>query len=205
MMNLSEIDDTNLSDEEIENIVFGGISYEDECTMYGLVFGNSMLIDERVNTAVDAYKTGKIKKIIFSGGSNGISNQEENVVPEAIRMRDLAIKMGIPAADIFVEDQSNNTFENIRNTFALFDSASLSEIALISSEFHLKRCLAIIKKEYPHIRVVLIPSYDGFSDKDDWRLSDMSWNSGRSLVTYEAKLLIKYAREGKIFDLVVKR
>lgn len=204
-MNLSEIDDTNLSDEEIENIVFGGISYEDECTTYGLVFGNNMLIDERISTAVDAYKTGKIKKIIFSGGSNGISNQEESVVPEAIRMRDLAIKMGIPIADILVEDQSNNTFENIRNTFALLNSESLSEIALISSEFHLKRCLAIIKKEYPHIRVVLIPSYGGFSDKDNWRISDMSWNSGISLVTYEAKLLIKYAREGKIFDLVVKR
>ena len=29
---------------------------------YGFVFGNSMLIKERVNTSVEAYKKGRIKK-----------------------------------------------------------------------------------------------------------------------------------------------
>lgn len=61
--------------------------------------------------------------------------------------------------------------------------------------------MAIIKKKFPKIKVILIPSKDGYSDDDNWFLSDNSWNSGRSLATYEAKLLIKYARENKIADL----
>lgn len=47
----------------------------------------------------------------------------------------------------------------------------------------------------------MIPSKDGFSDSDNWFLSDNSWNSGRSLATYEANLLIKYAKEEKIENL----
>ena len=49
-----------------------------------------------------------------------------------------------------------------------------------------------------------IVAKDGFSDSENWFLSDNSWNSGRSLATYEAHLLIKYAKEGKIQDLIIK-
>ena len=55
----------------------------------------------------------------------------------------------------------------------------------------------------PELEVVTIPSSDGFSDRDNWFLSDDSWNSGRSLATYEAGLLVRYAKEGKIADLDV--
>ena len=61
--------------------------------------------------------------------------------------------------------------------------------------------MAIIKKKFPHIEVMLIPAKDDFSDRENWFLSDNSWNSGRSLVTYEANLLVKYAKENKIADL----
>ena len=50
----------------------------------------------------------------------------------------------------------------------------------------------------------IISSRDGFSDRDNWFLSDNSWNSGRSLATYEAHLLVKYAKEDKIYDLGIK-
>ena len=144
-MRLTEIDKESLTDEEIEKIVYSDITDTGESTTYGIVFGNSMLIKERVKTAVDAYQQKRITKVIFTGGINGIS-----------------------------------------------------------SEFHLKRCMAIIKKKYPNIKKILIPSFDGFTDKNNWYLSDTSWNTGRSIVTYEANLLIKYAKEGKIENLNIK-
>lgn len=49
----------------------------------------------------------------------------------------------------------------------------------------------------------MIPSHDGIADRDNWFLSDGSWNTGRSLATYEAHLLIQYAREEKIYDLKI--
>lgn len=61
--------------------------------------------------------------------------------------------------------------------------------------------MAIIKQKFPNLEVILIPSKDGFSDSNNWFLSDNTWNSGRSLATYEANLLIRYAKEKKIVDI----
>lgn len=200
---LSQINDENLTDEEIDSIVYSDIEDDELSSEYGLVFGNSMLINERVNTSVDAYKKGRIKKIIFMGGANGVSNQDNSTIPEAIKMKDLALSLGVDEEDILIDDTSNNTFENIENAMNLLPK-DINHITIITSEFHLKRCYAILKKNYPNISVTMIPSKDGFSDRDNWFLSDNSWNSGRSLATYEAHLLIKYAKENKIYDLEIR-
>ena len=203
-MKLSLINNENLNDEMIDKIVYSNTNDNLKNATYGIVFGNSMLIKERVNTAYDAYKNGRIKKVIFSGGSNGVSNQNNDTVAEAVKMRELAIKLGIKEEDILIDDKSNNSFENVKNSFDLIKNQNISAIAIITSEFHLKRCYSIIKKEFPDIDVIMIHSTDGFSDRNNWFLSDNSWNSGRSLATYEANLLIKYAKENKIMDLDIK-
>ena len=137
------------------------------------------------------------------GGSNGISNQDNSTIPEAIKMKELALSLEVKEDDILIDDTSNNTFENIENAMKLLPR-DVSHISIITSEFHLKRCYAILKKNYPNISVTMISSKDGFSDRDNWFLSDNSWNSGRSLATYEAHLLVKYAKENKIYDLEIK-
>lgn len=200
-MKLSLINNENLTDDMVDKIVYSDTCDNLKNTTYGIVFGNSMLIKERVNTAYDAYKSGRMKKVIFSGGSNGVSNQNNDTVAEAVKMRELAIKLGIKEEDILIDDKSNNSFENVKNSFDLIKDQNITEIAIITSEFHLKRCYAIIKKIFPDINVIMIHSKDGFSDRNNWFLSDNSWNSGRSLATYEANLLIKYAKENKIIDL----
>ncbi len=200
-MKLSEITKETLTDDDIQKIVYENINDNGKRTIYGLVFGNSMLINERVRTAVDAYRNNRIKKIIFSGGSNGISNQDNDTIPEAVKMKNLAIELGVNEEDILIDDTSNNSFENVENSFNLIGNENISSIAIITSEFHLKRCMAIIKKQFPNLEIILIPSKDGFSDSNNWFLSDNSWNSGRSLATYEANLLIRYAKENKIADI----
>lgn len=200
---LSQINDENLTDEQIDSIVYSDIEDDKLSSEYALVFGNSMLINERVNTSVAAYKKGRIKKLIFMGGTNGVSNQDNSSVAEAVKMKELALSLGVAEEDILIDDTSNNTFENIENAMKLLPN-DINHISIITSEFHLKRCYAILKKKYPNISVTMIPSKDGFSDRDNWFLSDNSWNSGRSLATYEAHLLVKYAKENKIYDLEIK-
>lgn len=199
-MHLSEIERQSFSDEDIHKIVYSDISDNGNNTEYAIVFGNSMLINERVNTALEAYKIGRVKKLIFIGGVNGVSNQDNNQIPEAIRMKELAIKLGVKEDDILVEATSNNSFENVDNVFAMLPQ-DINSIAIITSEFHLKRCMAIIKNKFPNMEIILIASKDGFSDSNNWFLSDNSWNSGRSLATYEAGLLVKYAKNNQIYDL----
>lgn len=86
-LKLSQINDENLIDEQIDNIVYSDIEDDGLSSEYGFVFGNSMLINERVNTSVDAYKKGRVKKLIFMGGVNGVSNQDNSIIAEAIKMK----------------------------------------------------------------------------------------------------------------------
>lgn len=205
-MKLSEINDENLSDKDIANIVYSNIKDNGKSSKYVLVFGNSMLIKERVSKAVELYKDERIQKVIFMGGVNGVSNQDNSSIAEADKMKEIAIKLGINENDIIVDNTSNNTFENIDNAMYLLrnEIEVIKNITVITSEFHLKRCYAILKKNYPNINITLVSAKDGFSDSDNWFLSDNSWNSGRSLATYEAHLLIKYAKENKIEDLEIE-
>lgn len=194
-MKLSEITKETLTDDDIQKILYENVDYNGKSSFYGLVFGNSMLINERVNTAVDVYRNNRIKKIIFSGGNNGISNQYNDVIPEAIKMKNLAIELGVNEEDILIDDISDNSFENVENSFNLICDKNISSITIITSEFHLKRCMAIIKQKFPNLEVILIPSKNDFSDSNNCFLSYNTWNSGRSLATYEANLLIRYAKE----------
>lgn len=205
-MKLTLIDDSNLSDNDIDKIVYDGIEDDFRSSKYGLVFGNSMLIKERVTTAVNLYNNERVKKLIFMGGVNGVSNQDNSNEAEAIKMKKLALQLGVKEEDILVDDKSNNSFENVDNALEIIGSEleSLDNIIVVTSEFHLKRCLGILNLKCPNLEVTLVGSKDGFSDRDNWFLSDSSWNSGRSLATYEAHLLVKYAKESKIADLEIE-
>lgn len=68
-MRLSQIDDSNLTDQQIDSIVFSGITDDQSQTEYALVFGHSILLNQRVQTAVNNYKSGRIKKLILMGGN----------------------------------------------------------------------------------------------------------------------------------------
>ena len=205
-MKLSQFDENSINDKDIADIVYSNI--EDDClsSKYALVFGNSMLIKERVSKAVELYNAKRVRKLIFMGGVNGVSNQNNSLVAEADKMKKIALNLGVNASDIIVDNTSNNTFENIDNAMSLLGNElnTIENVVIITSEFHLKRCYAIFKKKYPTLHISLVAAKDGFSDSENWFLSDNSWNSGRSLATYEAHLLIKYAKEGKIQDLKIK-
>ncbi len=136
---LSEIDDSNLTDEQIDNIVYSNIEDDKLPSEFALVFGNNMLLEQRVNTSVDAYKNGRVKKLIFMGGINGVSNQDNSTIAEAIKMKELALSLGIKEDDILVDDTSNNTFENVENAMKLLPT-NITHVSIITSEFHLKRC-----------------------------------------------------------------
>ena len=94
-MRLSEINLKNLQDEDIQSNVYSDITDSGKATKYSLVFGNSMLIKERVTTAWKAYRGRRKKKVILTGGKAGISNQEHNLLPEAIKMKKLTIELRV--------------------------------------------------------------------------------------------------------------
>lgn len=196
-MKLSSINDCNFTDYEIQNIVYNNEENE-ENTKYGLVFGAGIdaILKSRVYTAVMAYKTKKIQKIILSG--DGSKNPDGNGLKETIRMIDLAIKLGVKEEDIIIEDKSNTTVENIEFSMNLIEP--VSSIAIITSEFHLKRCMAILGKKYPYVKPILISAKDGFTDSDNWNLS----GEGRKIAKYEAYSLVVLAKRNQMLDLDIE-
>lgn len=203
-MKLSEINNENLTDKQIEKIVFFDINDSGKSAKYGIVFGSYTLQKYRIEQAIKLYKEGRVEKLILTGGKGGISNKNNEDVPEAELMKASLVKNGISPQHLILDNSSNSTIENGINVAKILNNLheNIQEVILISSEFHLKRCMAIMKKYYKtNIDYILVPAKDGFTDKENWFLSEKAYNSGRNLVEFEANLLIKYAKEGKIYDL----
>ena len=122
---------------------------------YGIVLGGMASYDshlERINFARSSdrlwhalrlYKTGKIKKILLTGGSGSILQQDDR---EAVFLRNHLLKIGISNEDIIIEKDSKNTRENAVNTAKVLENNKQQKHLLITSGFHLRRAKACFDK-----------------------------------------------------------
>lgn len=198
---------TIYDDSLITDVVFSGVRDNLKNNKWCIVFGNSAQVDERVKTVINKYREGRYEKIILCGGTGGISNSAKNSESEASRYKKKIVAAGIPESCIYLEEQSNNTFENIENAMKIIirEDGMTDSLSIISSEYHLKRCYLAFAKMYPNIKITMIPAYDGYSDKNNWFKSSNDWNTGRCIVTWERNLLTKYAKDNKIADSDIKK
>ncbi len=89
-------------------------------------------IQRRMETAVNLYNTGNIKRLFVTGGKG-----EGMLRSEAEVMRTLAISNGVSPDDIVMESSARNTQENIRFTRPL--TSDCSSIVAISDRYHMAR------------------------------------------------------------------
>ena len=106
----------------------------------GLLLGTSPItsngehnyyFDERIKAAAMLYHSGKIRRIIASGGdysSNGGCN-------ELIAMRDSLIKLGVPDSLISLDYQGTRTLHSITKI------KNLGSITIISQKYHNERAI----------------------------------------------------------------
>lgn len=98
---------------------------------------------DRFIQAVKLYKLGGIKHILISGG-NGKTDEEN--FREGAWVKGELISVGIPDSIIFVEDKSNNTWDNAIYAKQILDSLQLKPpYLLITSAFHIPRASLIFK------------------------------------------------------------
>ncbi len=97
---------------------------------------------DRIWQAIYLYKTGKIKKILISGGTI-----TEGRRPESDAAREILITIGIPDSVIMIDARSRNTHEN-----ALYSNELIEQVQpgarclLITSATHMPRALACFRK-----------------------------------------------------------
>lgn len=112
-------------------IVLGAAVWSDEV---------SPVFRERINHAITLYRSGKVKKIIFTGGQG---NKDE--LTEAAAAQRYAIENGIPAEDILIEQRSHTTYENVVNAKQLADANGLNRVLIVSDPMHMKRAVSMAR------------------------------------------------------------
>lgn len=129
--------------------VLGGGAYSN-----GVLGGAS---NERLIKSVILYREGRARRIVFTGGKVvgvgaklghtvlGAGTGEGRFV-EAALMRDIAVGMGVPAADCLVEENSLSTYENLKNLKVMMEKEGMRTAALVSSPLHMRRANAVARK-----------------------------------------------------------
>lgn len=106
------------------------------------VWGNqpSPVFRERINHAIQLYKTGKVQRIIFTGG---VGNSNE--FPEAIVARNYAIAQNMSATNILIETSSRTTHQNLKNAKIVAKNRQLTKFLIVSDPLHMKRSVLMAK------------------------------------------------------------
>jgi len=118
-------------------IVLGGWIAEYDENLDRAVF---KAVPDRFMQAYRLYQTGKIKKILISGGSGHYLYPQKK---EATVLRDYLKEIGVPEEDILVDASSRNTYENaVYSAEILKKHPELQDKLLITSAIHMKRAKA---------------------------------------------------------------
>jgi uncharacterized SAM-binding protein YcdF (DUF218 family) len=97
----------------------------------------SPVFRERINHAINLYKTAMVRKIIFTGGVG-----ENDELAEAIVGKRYAQARGVKPGDILIETESRTTHQNLLNAREVaFKYSSLTKFLIVSDPLHLKRAV----------------------------------------------------------------
>lgn len=97
------------------------------------------LLASRIDKGIAIYQKQPGCKLIVSGGQG-----PDELMAEGQAMADYALEQGIPAEDIVIENQSTNTEENLKFSYALMKPGS--RFALVTNYYHVFRALLLARK-----------------------------------------------------------
>ncbi len=117
---------------------------------------------QRVGRAVEAWKRGKARYVMFCGGYTS------GHVAEAEEMKIMAMAYGVPARRILVENGSLSTKGNARNAAMILKPRRFRSVLLISHGSHLGRAKKTFEKAEVVRRLYGLTADDFTMDDDPW-------------------------------------
>lgn len=96
---------------------------------------------ERTLCGADLFARGLGHRLLLTGGDASIFGEGPQ---EAVEMKRLALKLGVPEPAILLETRSRTTYENAVETKRLLGNAS---ILLVTSASHIPRAVALFRKQ----------------------------------------------------------
>ncbi len=125
----------------------------------------------RTLEAVKLYDEGYAPTLILSGAAS-----DPTSVSNAAAMKQIAVRAGVPASDIFIEEDSVDTYENAQNTARIIKDKGMTSVILVTSPYHQRRAGIEFKRALGKGVTVINHST---SDKN-WRRSAW-WKNNYSL------------------------
>ncbi|WJH35346.1 YdcF family protein [Paenibacillus sp. CC-CFT747] len=195
-MYLSELDVEQAEADLIHRAVFAGLEDDGKKGDLILVFGSIRAPELRVPKAVELYKAGRAPLILMSGGTS--------TIPEALAMKEAAVKLGVKEEVVWTETRSTNTKENALLSRKLLDQRygldRIRRILLVTNAFHMRRCYLTMKTWMPEwIDYSFCRVEDRNTRPDNWHLQE----KGRRRVYREAEKLALYTRTKEIVDMEI--
>jgi len=117
----------------------------------------------RAQKGIELFKQGYAPVVIFSGAAldDGPSN--------AFAMREQALAAGIPSDRIYIDEISQNTYENAIHTKEIINSIDAKKIILVTSPYHQRRAnqtfRAVLGQSY---EVLGVSAFDDRWSKSQW-------------------------------------
>jgi len=117
----------------------------------------------RAAKGIELFREGYAPNIIFSGAAidDGPSN--------AYAMREQALDAGISKDNIFIDEISQNTYENAVNSKKILDSQKAKKIILVTSPYHQRRANQTFRSVLgPDYEVIGVSAFDDRWSKSQW-------------------------------------
>lgn len=107
----------------------------------GLLDGEriSPLLAKRIDRGIEVYHANPGSKIILSGGQG-----TDEKISEAQAMYQYCLERNIPECDLIQEDQSRNTYQNIRYSYAKMEGKK--RFAICTNSYHVFRALIYARR-----------------------------------------------------------
>ena len=163
-----------------------------------LVFGNNGR-GSLAKRAAELYVRGYAKKIVVSGGVRGMHTRKE-----ANDIADRLCKMGIPEADILIEDAAMNTGENVTLSKALVAKEigleNVKSVIAVGSIVAARRFLMTIERHWPGLKMMSAPVNVYNVPRERW----YTLKKFRDRVLTEYKKIPTYIERGYIKEVDLK-
>jgi uncharacterized SAM-binding protein YcdF (DUF218 family) len=197
LIKISQLEPDNLTDLQMTELLYKNLDDDEKKGDLIFVPGSSKAVEYRLPKAIDLYKEGRAKKILFSGGVIW----EGTNFSEAHLLKQKALEQGVPEEDIIVEDVSLHTKENVLSSLLVLDRAfylhNIKRLIIVTTIYHMRRLHLTLKTYMPDwIEYSLCPVNDKTTKVDNWFM----YPYGRKRVEMESVKLINYVKQGIIVD-----
>lgn len=119
---------------------------------------------QRTREAIKLYQQGYAPRLLFSGAAADTTGPSN-----AAAMRAEALKVGVPAKDILIEEDSANTAENAYRVAPILRDIDAHSIILVTSPYHQRRASLNFREILgPYIKIINHSATDSAWRKSSW-------------------------------------